>query len=248
MRCEGSSRLARYAGDAWRVVEAQHIISTRKLVDSDAEQELLEDLIEADKPSLPVRTRRLHFLLATPFRYPPMRHGSRFRARTDPGIWYGAETRRTAFAETAFYRLFFLEGTKAELEPITVELSAFKARIEAQRAADLVGPPFEAHRPVIASPVDYAETQQLGAAMRADGVDVFRYPSARDRDGGVCLGVMDPGVFVRGAREPDQEGWYCVATRARVEISRKTMVRPRETFAFERGEFEIDGVLPRPAA
>ena len=43
-RCAGDSRLRELRLSPWRVVEAQHRISTRKLVDSADEQEVLEDL------------------------------------------------------------------------------------------------------------------------------------------------------------------------------------------------------------
>jgi len=42
-----------------------------KIVDSAAEQEALESLLEAGKPALPDATSGLDYLLATPFRYPP---------------------------------------------------------------------------------------------------------------------------------------------------------------------------------
>ena len=57
------------AGRCWRVVEAQHVVSTLKLVDTLAEQALLEDLLEETKPPVPPECRHLHYLLATPFRY-----------------------------------------------------------------------------------------------------------------------------------------------------------------------------------
>ena len=50
MQCEGVSRLRALRVDAWRVVEAQHEVSTRKLVSSVAEQELLEEMVERVKP------------------------------------------------------------------------------------------------------------------------------------------------------------------------------------------------------
>jgi hypothetical protein len=50
-------------------VEAQHVVSTMRLVDSAAEQDLLEQLLEGSKPALPPAARPLHYLLATPFRY-----------------------------------------------------------------------------------------------------------------------------------------------------------------------------------
>ena len=89
-RCAGDSEIRALRLSPWRVVEAQHQVSTRKLVDSADEQILLEELIERVKPA--DRTGgRWHYLLATPFRYPPLRHGSRFGGRHEPGIWYGSE-------------------------------------------------------------------------------------------------------------------------------------------------------------
>src|SRR3954452_2053811 len=123
-RCAGDSELHALRRSPWRVVEAQHQLSTRKLVASAEAQELLEELLERVKP--PDDTHgRLHYLLFTPFRYPPLRHGSRFGSRHERGIWYGAEDRRTAFAEVAYYRLLFLEGSRAELGEVTTALSAF---------------------------------------------------------------------------------------------------------------------------
>src|SRR6266850_8408521 len=64
-----SSDAGALAGICWRLVEAQHRISTLKLVDSVDEQETLEDLIQASKPSVPPECQHLHYLLSTPFRY-----------------------------------------------------------------------------------------------------------------------------------------------------------------------------------
>ena len=97
------------AGTCWRLVEAQHHVSTLKLVDSVDEQELLEDLIEATKPPVPPECRDLHYLLSTPFRYGTVYPtGSRFRrAGLTEGVFYASEKPETAVAEMAFYRLLF---------------------------------------------------------------------------------------------------------------------------------------------
>jgi len=94
----------RIAGGFWRMVEAQHQASTLKLVDSAAEQAVLERLLEASKPPLPAAMKRLDYLLGTPFRYPPRNHGSRFRAATDPGVFYAALDLPTAAAELGWWR------------------------------------------------------------------------------------------------------------------------------------------------
>ena len=94
---------------AWRVVEAQHRVSTAKLTDNSAEQERLEQLIETTKPVIPEECRHLNYLLSTPFRYAAAYPtGSRFRrSGFTAGVFYAAEMSKTAITEIAFYRLLF---------------------------------------------------------------------------------------------------------------------------------------------
>lgn len=244
MQCAGASRITPLRIDAWRVVEAQHQVATRRLVDSDAEQQMLEQLIESAKP--PERTRnRLHYLLFTPFRYPPLRHGSRFGARTERGIWYGSLELRTAFAEVAYYRLLFIEGTRADLGILETELTAFVARIETAAGIDLMATPFNRFTDVISSPSEYGAAQALGSEMRAANVGAFCYGSARDAQTGINVGVFDPAVF--GRRAPrNLQPWHSVATRAAVEIVKRDYFG-REAHRFAREQFLVEGRLPAPA-
>ncbi len=245
MQCAGDSELRPLHLEPWRVVESQHEVSTRKLVDSAAEQELLETLIDAVKP--PTQGgERLHYLLFTPFRYPPLRHGSRFGARRERGIWYGSQQQRTAFAEVAYYRLLFLEGTQAVLHSVTTALTSFTVRMRTTRGIDLTASPFDAHRPEIASPVSYTASQALGLAMRQAGVELFRFPSARDMDGGANVGAFTPAVFHAAAPQHFQR-WHCTATRHAVDFTRGDLTGTRETHQFERAQFLIDDRLPAPA-
>jgi hypothetical protein len=219
-------------------------VSTRKLVDTADEQALLEELIDRAKP--PDATGgKTHYLLFTPFRYPPLRYGSRFGTRHERGIWYGSETLAAAFAEVAYYRLVFLEGTKADLGAVTTQLTAFTVSARSARGVDLVSPPFDKHRRSIASPVKYAESQALGSAMREAGVELFRYPSARDPERGVNVGAVTPGVFGK-AKPRDLETWHCTATREAVELAKRDYFG-RATHAFERESFLVGGKLPAPA-
>lgn len=244
-RCGGISNRKRLSARAFRAVEAQHRISTRKLTDSDAEQAVLEDLVERSKPAPRAGAEGLHYLLATPFRYRTLRHGSRFGVKTDPAIWYGSRTLSTCFAEVAYYRLVFLEGTDAELSPVFVELTSFRAAIRTQRGVDLTLEPFRSYRGRIASRSRYETAQKLGSAMRADEVEAVLYPSARDRDG-VNVAVFTPRAFAE--REPKHlETWLCAATKQRVEFSRKDFLREKESLTFERAAFEVRGELPSPA-
>jgi len=240
-RCEGRSRLRRLRGEAWRVVEDQYLFSTRKLVGSDAEQRVLEELLEASKPA--AAPRGLHYLLLTPFRYPPLAHGSRLRTRADPGVWYGSREQRTAFAEAAYYRLLFLEGTAAAIDSLELDLSAFRAASDTPRGIDLTRAPFAAHRAAISSPVSYAESQPLGREMREAGVEACLFDCARE-PGGVNVALFTPRAFA--ARKPSPpESWRCVAARGFVEVVKKDVFR-RVSYRFERRQFEVDGKLPAP--
>lgn len=243
-RCGGRSNARRLVGRAWRVVESQHLFSTRKLVDSDEEQRLLEQLIEDVKPPSGAPPG-MHWLLFTPFRYPPLRHGSRFGTRAERGIWYGSRTRATAFAEKAYYLLLFLAGTAADLTPLETDVSIFQAGYETTRGVDLTREPFPRYRRLISSPTAYEESQALGRDMRADEVEAFLYASARDPEAGVNVGLFVPAAL--SSRRPSApETWRCVATREGVELAKEDVFRPA-TFAYSRNTFEVDGRLPAPA-
>ncbi|OJT00371.1 hypothetical protein BEE62_09960, partial [Marinobacter nauticus] len=63
-------------GQLFRVVESQEDIATTRIVDNMQEQARLEQLLDASKPPIPEQAGKLHYLLATPFRYPPLKYGS----------------------------------------------------------------------------------------------------------------------------------------------------------------------------
>ncbi len=229
------------------MVEAQHLISTRKLVDSSEEQELLERVLDHQKPSSPntQEAQHLHYLLSTPFRYPPLSYGSRFGTRSQRGIWYGSEKQHTAFAEAAYYRLLFLEGTDADLGELHVTLTLFQVRAQSRHSIDLTTPPFNAHGDHWTSPNHYHLTQALGSAMRNDGVEILRYRSARDPKHGNNVALLQPHVL-RGQTPNHFQTWLCVASRNRIEFSRKDFFEKGE-HTFPRETFLVDQRLPQPA-
>ncbi len=184
------------------------------LVDTAAEQELLEELIESTKPVPPPGSEHLHYLLFTPFRYPPFDRGSRFRGPSDPGVFYGAEAIRTACAELGYWRWRFVTDSPAlaglEPKPQTVFAVAVRGT-----AIDLRRPPYVRRRKVWTDPVDYGPCQALAREARDDGVAVIRYESVRDPERGAAAAVLSPRGFAR--RKPVRaETWYLAVTRERV--------------------------------
>jgi hypothetical protein len=176
----------RLAARAWRVVEAQHVVSTLKLVDTLAEQEDLERALEVSKPPVPPECRGLHFLLSTPFRYgAPYPGGSRFRrAGFTSGVFYASQAVATAIAETAFHRLlFFAESPGTPWPANASEFTAFAVRVRTDAALDLTAPPLSRDAARWTHPSDYGATQTLADAARKTGVEVLRYQSVRDPNG-----------------------------------------------------------------
>ncbi|THF62253.1 RES domain-containing protein [Pseudothauera rhizosphaerae] len=202
------------------MVEAQHVASTMKLVDDAAEQDLLEVLLEEGKPPLPAAAAGLDYLLATPFRYPPLPTGSRFRAPTDPGVFYGAQHVRTACAELAYWRWrFLMDAVDLErLEPVAH--TAFRVRI-ATMAVDLRTPPFDADAAVWTDPLDYRATQAFAAAVREADVGAIVYRSVRDPELAWCVALLSPAGFASPRPEPQRQTWWIAVQRDSVVCRRE---------------------------
>lgn len=191
-----ASELRSYRGTVWRVVEAQHRISTNRLAGNAFEQERLEHLAEAVKPDLPANARHLDYLLAAPFRY-GHNQASRFRSADErPGIFYASEHEATAIAEAAYWRLRFFSRSPGFVPPTTTsEHTSFTVKVASDRALDLTRPPFAAAQAQWTDPRDYSACQELGRNARATGAELIRTISARDLAERSNIVVLDPGAF-----------------------------------------------------
>lgn len=204
-----------YRAKIWRLVEAQHRISTNRLATGPEDQALLEQLVEEVKPTLPPAARGLHYLLATPFRY-GHRKASRFRkAGERPGIFYASEHVATAVAETAYWRLLFFSRSLGFQPPNTVvEHSAITVPVRVERMIDLTAPPFARHAPLWRDPDDYAACQTIATQARRIETQAIRYESARDAARRANVALLDPAAFAATAPRIEQtwhfryeEGW-----------------------------------------
>jgi hypothetical protein len=184
-----------YKGDVWRLVEAQHRVSTLKLTDSLEEQALLERMLDETKPPLPPECAGLDYLLAAPFRYSPYPKGSRFRraGRTD-GVFYASEKVETAVAELSFYRLlFFAESPDTPFPDQPTDFSAFAVPVATAAALDLSGLQFI--DPALRSLTDHVACQALADKARAAKIELLRYQSVRDPSSGFNVALLTPKAF-----------------------------------------------------
>jgi hypothetical protein len=193
-----ASERAAYSGIAWRLVEAQHRVSTLKLVDTLDEQRVIEELVEATKPTVPDECRHLDYLFATPFRYgADYPRGSRFRrAGRTPGVYYAAEAPETAVAEMAFHRLLFFAESPLTPWPLdAAEYTAFAAAVAADGALDLTRAPLARDRAQWTHPTDYGPCQDLAEAARLADAALIRYESVRDPERRAALAVLACSAF-----------------------------------------------------
>lgn len=200
-----------------------------RLTDSLEEQALLESVLEESKPALPAPVRRLHYLLATPYRYRP-HTGSRFRAALEPGVWYGAETLRTALAEKSYWRLRFLLDSPGTPDLKPVPHTAFQAAVRSRAALDLTRAPFVRERASWTQRSDYQSTQAFAAVARTAHIQLIRYESVRDPEHAACAAVLDPVAFGRG-KPHGLETWFIAAARSRVRCAVQGRDVPQFEFA-----------------
>lgn len=229
-----------------RMVESQESVATNEIVDTLEEQALLEELLEKSKPNLPKATLGLHYLLATPFRYPPLNWGSRFGVRNQRGIFYGSLETRTLLHEVAYYTFVFLNGLRAPLpKPLKTRHTQFSVVLQADCAVLLNDPKFDDIQSRLRHLSDYTFTQQLGSHMRELGVQAFLFYSARDPDDGLNAGVFDPSCFTgqepRGERE-----WFCQVDQSADEVTFYCPVT-KQSAQFSASAYCVNRVLSKPA-
>lgn len=230
-------------GTVWRVVETQAIAATRDITSSADEQQRLEELLEHSKPPVPSECRTLSYLLMTPFRYPPLRYGSRFGSNHERGIFYASVERSTAFAESAVYLWLFQKGPTilGPLEHIRDQRTAFSVKVRSNHTLDLCNEPFSELRDKLTEPDSWEYTQKLGSEIRKAGADYFLYPSARWKEG-TNAAVLAPAAFY--SDEPSEQQTWSI----RLSTHTCWFGRGGETSVeFNREDFENEGMLSHPS-
>ncbi|MHB0990238.1 MAG: RES family NAD+ phosphorylase [Burkholderiales bacterium] len=243
--CLAQAELTGLAGVILRLVESQEQVATNQLVGSLERQAVLETLLETTKPRLRPGTETLHYLLATPFRYPPLKHGSRFGTRSEPSLFYGSLTTATVLAEAAYYRFLFWYGMVVPpVGKLDTQHTLFGAQYRTENGVRLQNQPFSGYGEVLGSPSEYRPAQALGAVMRDAGVEAFEFISARDPARGINVALFTPAAL-QGITPVCQEAWLCELSARQVRFH---AAHSREFFSFSIDTFQVSGALPHAAA
>lgn len=240
----GAQVVCHIDGRGFRLVESQETVATTEIVSTLEHQVILEEMLDADsKPRYRPGTEQLHYLLSTPFRYPPLPHGSRFGGRFEPSLFYGGTSEQVTLCENAYYRLFFYHdmGVPPPHRQLRSQHTLFEFLYETGKGARLQAPPFDAWHDTLCHPADYSETQALGSAMRESGIEGFEYRSARDPAGGINVALFD-AVSFSSDRPRNERSCLCQTTDREVTFSLQ-----RKAIRFPLDQFLVEGVLPNPA-
>lgn len=233
------------SGTLHRLVESQQQVATSQLCDSLEEADLLEELLETQsKPPYRADTAHLHYLLRTPWRYPPLRYGSRFGSPLEPSLFYGSLDTDTCLAESAYYRLRFYVDMAEPPHKVESQHTLFDTRYHSPRGLTLQDPPFTPFAAALTHKTDYRACQQLGTDLRLAGIDAFEFTSARSTAGGINVALISPRALADTAPRHLTQ-WLC-STRA-TGVSFITQGQPRQLMSFDIGDFLVDGQLPQPA-
>ena len=240
----GTNTLHPINGNGFRLVESQEEIATAEIVSDLDKQSILEEMIEQlSKPDCFPGTEHLHYLLFTPFRYPPLEYGSRFGGRSEPSLLYGGTTEYVTLCESAYYRFFFYYDmqTPPPSQLLKTQHTIFSFDYKTDQGIQLQNPPFDKYANELRNPKDYSATQALGSAMRGDGVKGFEYSSARDKDGGISVALFDATPLV--SSEPyNKKPCLCQTSSDNVVFKLEGNI-----YRFSLDQFLIDGELPNPA-
>lgn len=234
-------------GRLHRMVESQEVVATRSIVSDLAKQALLESMLDKySKPNPPNYPAKRHYLFSTPFRYPPLKYGSRFGNRHCPSLFYGSKCESTVLAESAYYRLIFWHDMQeAPARPIEARHTMFMAAYRSARGVDLSLPPFDQVQDKLRHRSDYRYTQALGAHLRELRIGCFSYVSARDPEEGHNVAIFDPEVL-KGDGPLNPAAWSSQVTGQKVTF---VSMRQQKQACYRIEQFCLaGGELPAPAA
>jgi len=225
------------SGQVWRVVEHQYTVSTRKLVGTQSDQAILEEILEESKPPVPQGAEHLNFLLQAPFRYDaPYPVGSRFRrSGSTEGVFYASEEIRTALSEFSHYRLqFYKESPDTYLPRNQERLTVYSVDYSSDLSIDLMQAPYVQDRAIWTSPRNYVPTQDFADIARDGNIEVIRYESVRDKPS-ANIAILSPTALTSSGPESEQT-WFFYLSQSEVNCERSHASDNSEILTFSRDQ------------
>jgi hypothetical protein len=158
---------------------------------------------------------------------------------------YASRERRTALAETAYYRFVFRDGMR-EAPPsgrFVTQHAAVGAAYRSLRGLRLQEPPCADYTAQLSDPADYSAAQAFGGALREAQIDAIEFVSARDVQHGLNVALFAPDAL--SVRRPLWlEAWLCETRAHQVVFSGPG---DRDLYVFPVEQFLVGGRLPQPA-
>lgn len=234
--------LTSYANSVCRMVETQEYAATTSLVDDLEEQAILEQILDDFKPNYADNTQHLHYLISTPFRYPPLKYGSRFGTITEPSFFYASEAIPTCLAEAAFYRFYLIDGTEKPFPKVVQSQHClFFVYVKSSNTLDLTKVLNTEVQKQLTDPKSYIYTQYLGQQARKEGADMLRYFSARCQNQGINVAI-DNHTIIQSEKPEDKMEFICQLD-PHTGILRFSQPKTFPVM-FTREQFIVDGSLP----
>ena len=239
---ELSGGLSHYEQQVCRVVETQEYSGTLSLVDNLEEQSILELILDDYKPPYVEGSKNRHYLISSPFRYPPLEYGSRFGSAIEPSYFYASESVEACLAEAAFYRFMLIEGTILPYQKtITSKHALFFVNAKSANTIDLCTIKQSAILKEISHPCSYLVSQNIGKHCRDRGATLLRFYSARSDNNGINVAIDNHQVITSAV--PINITPYiceldCQQDTVRFSAPRNFPVR------FQKDQFEVNGQFP----
>lgn len=224
-----------FSGDVVRIVENQEEVATTRITSNLEEADLLEAMLEDSKPGSLDFNR--DYLITTSFRYPPLRHGSRFGRRGEPSLMYASLELETCLRECAYYRFkFYFDMQVPPGKPIDSQHTVFWVSLHSLACVDLRTDAFINFQSELRSPVSYQFSHKIGTALRDVGANMLIVGSARGTG-------SNAGVFTGEVIHGDPKGkqhWVSQTTVDQVVLrsNRGLYPFPVRRFADSDGVFQ----------
>lgn len=237
-----SGGLSDYEQQVCRMVETQEYSGSLSLVDNLEEQSVLELILDDYKPPYAEGSEKRHYLISSPFRYPPLEYGSRFAAAIEPSYFYASESIEACLAEAAFYRFMLIEGTISPYQKtITSKHDLFFVNAKSANTIDLCVIKQNTIQKELSHPCSYLVSQSIGKHCRDRGATLLRFYSARSKHQGINVAIDNHQVITSAV--PINITPYICELDSQNEIVRFSAPR-NFPVRFQKDQFEVNGQFP----